>query len=68
MTYGTVGSTPCKSYGCWILAEVGERPFLTEFLQHEGSGLELLVISTPGVYRFVPKDDCSGDATLSAVM
>lgn len=38
-----------------------------EFFQHGGSGLAFPVISTPGVYRFVPRDDCVGYATLSVM-
>lgn len=38
-----------------------------EFFQHGGSGLALLVISTPGVCRFVPRDDCVGYVILGVL-
>lgn len=54
MAYDTVASTPCKPDSCWTLAEVGER----------WNSFSMEVMSTPGVYRFVPRDDCVGYATL----
>lgn len=40
---------------------------MTEFIQHQVSGLELLVVSPPGAYGFMPKDKRIGYTILSVL-